>query len=61
MNDMWGNPINGSIPTNMNYNRFLPHYELIKVNGEESAKNFRMGPNSDVLLLDEANPIVYHV
>ena len=66
MNDMWGNGMmgnnNNSFPRffNNNYNA-LPHYELIKVNGEESAKNFRMAPNSDALLLDEKQPILYHV
>lgn len=74
MNDMWGNPINNGMP-NMNNgmnvfprfnttsfgNNILPHYELIKVKNEESARNFRMGPNSDALLLDEREPILYHV
>lgn len=74
MNDMWGNPINSGMP-NMNNgmnvfprfnttnfgNNILPHYELIKVKNEESARNFRMGPNSDALLLDEREPILYHV
>ena len=58
MNDLWGNMMNGGgYPSN----RFLPHYEIIKVKGEESAKNFRMSPNSDALLLDEIEPILYHV
>lgn len=76
MNDMWGNPINGGMPNvgmnnGMNVfprfnatsfgNNILPHYELIKVKNEESARQFRMGPNSDVLLLDERDPILYHV
>ena len=62
MNDMWGNNFAGSVLPRYNsgYNTF-PHYELIKVNGEESAKNFRMAPNSDALLLDERQPILYHV
>ena len=68
MNDMWGNSISGN-PNNM-FPRFgpngygtsiLPHFELIKVKGEASARNFRMGPNSDALLLDETEPILYHV
>ena len=68
MNDMWGNAINNPNlgaqrldMNNYNYNRFLPHYEVIKVKGEASAQNFRMGPNSDALLLDETEPILYHV
>jgi len=72
MNDMWGNPIGNGVQ-NMNNNVFprfnttnfgnniLPHYELIKVKNEESARQFRMGPNSDALLLDEREPILYHV
>lgn len=67
MNDMWGNPINGGQRSPMNFNRtngfstILPHYEIIKVNGEESAKNFRMAANSAALLLDENEPIVWFV
>ena len=36
MNDMWGNNMNFGYnrPDINNYNRFLPHYELIKVKGE---------------------------
>ena len=60
MNDIWGNRVAGINYTNF-YGNTLPRYELIKVNGEESAKNFRMAPNSDALLLDENNPILYHV
>lgn len=54
MDDMWGNSMNRNniYPRFTGYNP-LPRYELIKVNGEESAKNFRMAPNSDALLLDE--------
>lgn len=36
-----------------------PHYEIIKVNGEAGARNFRMGPNSSALLLDETAAIVW--
>lgn len=64
MNDMWGNQGIG----NNNYSRFgatgynpWPRYELIKVNGEIGAQNFRMAPNSDALLLDSNQPILYHV
>ena len=64
MNDMWGNSNNFAgtvLPRFNNGYNMLPHYELIKVNGEESARNFRMAPNSDALLLDERQPILYHV
>lgn len=37
----------------------LQHYEIIKVNGEAGAKNFRMAPNSSILLLDETASIVW--
>ena len=59
MNDMWGNPT--TFGYSNNYNHYLPHYELIKVKGEQSASQFRMGPNSDALLLDENEPLLYHV
>lgn len=36
-----------------------PRYEVIKVNGEAGAKNFRMAPNSTTLLLDETAAIVW--
>ena len=67
MNDIWGNPMNGGPRNSMGLNRgngfgaILPHYEIIKVNGEESAKNFRMAANSTALLLDENEPIVWFV
>lgn len=41
--------------------QYAPRYEVIKVNGEAGAKNFRMGPNSSMLLLDETAPIVWYV
>lgn len=71
----WNN-INGFMPNNpmidtMNQNRMglnnpymaqmAPRYELIKVNGEAGAKNFKMAPNSATLLLDETAPIVWLV
>lgn len=42
-----------------NYN--APHYDIIKVNGENGANAFNLGPNSKVLLLDETAPIVWFV
>lgn len=38
-----------------------PRYEIVKVNGEAGARNFRMAPNSAALLLDETAPIVWLV
>ena len=35
------------------------HYEIIRVNGQAGAKNFRMAPNSSALLLDETAPILW--
>ena len=44
----WANPV-------------LPKMEIIKVHGEEGAKSFQMAANSQALLLDESNPIVWLV
>lgn len=41
-------------------NNFAPRYEIVKVNGEAGAKNFRMAPNSSALLLDETAPMVWY-
>ena len=43
------------------YSMNMPRFEIIKVNGQEGAKNFRMAPNSTALLLDSTAPIVWHV
>ena len=37
-----------------------PRFEVVKVNGEAGAKNFRMAANSSALLLDETAPIVWY-
>ena len=42
-------------------NRRLPQYDIIRVNGENGANAFQMGPNSKILLLDENAPIVWLV
>lgn len=61
----WNNNFN---PLNMNmnmgmmqprYNPPAPRYEIIKVNGEAGARNFRMAPNSNALLLDETAAIIW--
>lgn len=65
MNFMPNNPMIDTMNQNrMNYNNPYmpaPHYELVKVNGEAGAKNFKMAPNSAALLLDETAPIVWLV
>lgn len=51
------NPFNmGQQPNRWNN---MPHYEVIQVNGEAGAKNFRMGPNSSALLLDKTASIIW--
>lgn len=37
----------------------LPQCKIVHVNGENSARSFRMAPNSDALLLDDTAPIVW--
>ena len=54
MNNTWGSALNSS-NNNNNFN-FLPHYEIVKVNGEAGARAFQMGPNSNMFLADATNP-----
>ena len=60
MNNTWGSALNSSNNNNngFNYGRtnFLPHYEIVKVNGEAGARAFQMGPNSNMFLADATNP-----
>lgn len=46
-----------------NQNFYMPsfpqRYEIIRVNGEAGARNFRMAPNSNALLLDDTGAIVW--
>lgn len=59
MNNTWGSALNSNNNNNnFNYGRpnFLPHYEIIKVNGEAGARAFQMGPNSSMFLADATNP-----
>ena len=44
----------------MSVNNF-PHYDIIKVKGQNGADAFQMAPNSKVLLLDENDPLVWFV
>lgn len=44
------------------YNQYYPYtqkYDVIKVNGKNGAEAFQMQPNSQVLLLDETQPLVW--
>ena len=36
-----------------------PKIDIIRVNGENGARAYQMPPNSNTLLLDESNPIVW--
>lgn len=45
----------------MNYWNQPPQYDIVKVNGENGANAFQMGPNSKILLLDENEPILWFV
>ena len=45
----------------MNYWNQPPQYDVVKVNGENGANAFQMGPNSKILLLDENEPILWFV
>ena len=47
--------------TNNMFNNTLPQYNIVQVNGENGANAFQMGPNSQILLLDETAPIVWFV
>lgn len=58
----WQQPmINRQQPNSFSMNNFLPHYELLKVRGEESVRNFKMAPNSETILVDETAPLVWYV
>ena len=46
------------------YNNYFPQYNLtptkvIRVNGRAGAEAYQMPPNSEVLLLDETQPVVW--
>ena len=69
-NNMMGNNMNGlnqpnyfpnmNMNMNMNVNNF-PRYNIIKVSGKNGADAFQMAPNSQVLLLDENDPLIWFV
>lgn len=55
----WNNYMNDPYRFNMyqnnNFGRQLPHYEIVKVNGEAGAHAFQMAPNSSIFLADATN------
>lgn len=67
MNDMWNGMIqngNQNMPNNFlnpNFGYRLPKLEIVKVNGEAGARNFKMAPNSSALLADETAPMIWFV
>lgn len=48
------------MPQQMSFQPPAPKYQITKVKGFESAKNFRMAPYSETLLLDETSPIIWY-
>ena len=40
-------------------NNYLPHQQVIRVNGEAGAKNIRLAPQSSLLALDENAPLIW--
>ena len=59
MNNIWGS--SNDQQTNFSPRNYipLPHYEIIKVNGEAGAKNFRMAPNSSTILADANEAMIW--
>ena len=53
------NPNNMMQPQMMS-NQFLPQMHVIRVNGQAGARNLRMAPNSDALVLDETAPMIWY-
>lgn len=37
------------------------HSQIVKVNGEAGARSLRLAPNSNILALDENNPIIWYI
>ena len=57
----WNWPNNSATGLNNFFNQTsqyqrLPHYEIVKVNGEAGARAFQMAPNSSLFLADATNP-----
>ena len=60
-NDWLNNLIRGQNQARPVTYPYAPHYEITQVNGRAGAENFRMGPNSSFLLLDNSAPIIWFV
>lgn len=56
-NNNWMNPLMAA-PAPI-YAAPAPKYDIITVNGEAGAKNFKMAPNSKAALIDETAPIIW--
>ena len=54
-------PMNPAVPNYPVVQQPVPHREVDRVNGKESAYAFAMGPNSSVVLVDNLAPKVYLV
>lgn len=57
VNQYTANPYQSRLEAYGGFNNSRP--EIIRVNGENGARAFRMPPNSSILLLDETAPIVW--
>lgn len=60
MNNFWNQNQNQMMQSQVPSN-FLPHYDVIQVNGENGARAFQLGPNSSVLLADKEAAIIWLV
>lgn len=54
----YNSPYIAPVPADLRYNQPAKQ-EIIRVNGENGARAFRMAPNSSALLLDETQPVVW--
>lgn len=54
---MYGYPYNSFNGYQNQFNQI--RQEIVKVNGENGARAYQLAPNSQMLVLDESNPIVY--
>lgn len=58
-NGYFNGSMNGGMQNMNTGGQVAQHYEIVKVNGENGARSFRMAPNSQCILLDETAPIVW--
>lgn len=58
---MWNNPYMQYPYNQSNQNGYQQYQrtEIVKVNGEGGANAYKMAPNSQMLMLDETNPILW--